>query len=130
MGEVTDVLVLDILACIDLENSFYKFCDGVRFLEERKRGRVCNMLMRCSRSFSGYGSHLNGDILIGKCRSNFFLEAGMNDPQSLKNSFGNLGRVLPVFNEKKIQEHIRGHVVSECKENEYEGIGITIFGFM
>ena len=67
---------------------------------------------------------------MGNIEVIFFLGAGMNDPQSLKNSFGNLGRVLPVFNEKKIQEQIRGHVASECKENECEGIGITIFGFM
>ena len=30
----------------------------------------------------------------------------MNDPLCLENLFGNLGRVLPVFNEKKNQEQI------------------------
>ena len=32
----------------------------------------------------------------------------MNNPQCLENSFGNLGRELSVFNEKKIQEKIGG----------------------
>ena len=49
----------------------------------------------------------------------------MNGPLFLENSFGKLGRVLPVFAEKKIQEQIRGYVVSKCKEDEYEDIDIA-----
>ena len=41
----------------------------------------------------------------------------MNNPLCLENSFGNLGRVLSVFNEEKIQEKIGvGHVISEYKK--------------
>ena len=47
----------------------------------------------------------------------------MNDALFLENSFWKLGRVLPVFMEEKIQEQIKGHVVSKCKEDEYEDIG-------
>ena len=40
----------------------------------------------------------------------FFLRDGMNDPLYLEDSFGNLARVLPVFNEEKIQQH-RGDIL-------------------
>ena len=59
----------------------------------------------------------------------FFLMDGMNDPLCLENSFRNLGRVAPVFNEEKIHWQIGGHVVSECKEEEFEGIGVINFRF-
>ena len=54
----------------------------------------------------------------------------MNDPLYLEDSFGNLAKILPVFNEEKIQEQIGGHIVSKCKEDEFEGVGITNFGFI
>ena len=54
----------------------------------------------------------------------------MNDPLYLEDSFGNLAKILPVFNEVKIQEQIGGHIVSKCKEYEFEGVGITNFGFI
>ena len=38
----------------------------------------------------------------------FFVRDGMNNALCLENSFGNLGRVLSVFNEEKIQKKIRG----------------------
>ena len=60
----------------------------------------------------------------------FFLRDGMNDPLYLKDSFGYLARVLRVFNEDKIQEQIGGYVVSKWKEDEFEGVGVTNFGFM
>ena len=88
--------------------------------ENRETG--CDMLMRCSMGFSGYGSHLNGDILIGKYRSNtiyIFCQDGMNNPLCLENSFGNLDRVFSVFNEEKILENIGGegeHFISESKK--------------
>ena len=59
----------------------------------------------------------------------FFLKCGINDPLYLEDSLGNLARILPVFNEKKIQEQIGGHVVSKCKNGEFEGVSITNFGF-
>ena len=34
----------------------------------------------------------------------------MNDPLYLEDSFGNLARVLPVFNEEKLQQH-RGDIL-------------------
>ena len=40
----------------------------------------------------------------------FFLRDGINDPLYLEDYFGNLARVLPIFNEEKIQEQIGGHV--------------------
>ena len=57
----------------------------------------------------------------------FFLRDGMNDPLSLENSFGNLGRVPPLFNEEKIQEQTREAC---CKGDEFEGIGVTNFEFL
>ena len=54
----------------------------------------------------------------------------MNDPLCLTELFGNLARVLPVFNEEKIQEQIGKHIVTKCKEDEFEGIGVTNFRFM
>ena len=42
----------------------------------------------------------------------------------------NLARILPVFNEEKIQEKMMGHVVCKCKKDEIESIGATNFGFM
>ena len=60
----------------------------------------------------------------------FFFKDGINDPLCLEDSFGNLAKVFPVFNEEKIQEQIGGHVVSNCKENEFEGISVTNFEFM
>ena len=47
----------------------------------------------------------------------------------MENLFGNLARVLPAFNEEKIQEQIGGFVVSKCKKDEFEGVGITNFEF-
>ena len=52
----------------------------------------------------------------------------MNDPLYLKDSSGNLARVLR--NEEKIQQEMGGHVVTRCKEDEFEGVGITNFGFV
>ena len=49
----------------------------------------------------------------------------MNDPLFLNNSFGKLGRVLPASTEEKIQEQIKEYVVSKCKEDEYEYIGVA-----
>ena len=54
----------------------------------------------------------------------------MNDPLYLEDLFGNLARVLPVFNEEKIQEQMGGHVVSKCKEDKFEGDNVTNFGFV
>ena len=31
--------------------------------------------------------------------------------------------------EEKIQKQMEGHVVYKCKEDEFEGIGVTNFGF-
>ena len=61
----------------------------------------------------------------------------MNDPLYLEDLFGNLARVRPVFNEEKIQEQMGGwvgwggggYVVSKCKEDEFEGVGVTNFGY-
>ena len=39
-------------------------------------------------------------------------------------------RVLSVLNEEGIQEQIGRHVVFKCKEDEFEGISVTIFGFV
>ena len=60
----------------------------------------------------------------------FFLRNGMNYSLFIQKFLENLGRVLPVFNQEKNQEKIGGHVVSECKEGEFEGIGVVDFGFM
>ena len=60
----------------------------------------------------------------------FFLRDGVNDPLHLEDSFGNLARVLPVFNEEKIQEQMGGHVVSKWKEDEFEGVTVTNLGFV
>ena len=54
----------------------------------------------------------------------------MNYSLFIQKFLENLGRVLPVFNQEKNQEKIGGHVVSECKEGEFEGIGVVDFGFM
>ena len=45
-------------------------------------------------------------------------------------SFGSLAGVLPVSNEEEIQEQMGGHVVSKCKEEEFEDISVTNFRFM
>ena len=37
----------------------------------------------------------------------------MNDPLCLKDSFGNLAKVLPVFDEEEAKEKMGGHVVSK-----------------
>ena len=34
----------------------------------------------------------------------FFLRDGVNDPLYLEDAFGNIARVLPVFDEEEIQE--------------------------
>ena len=47
----------------------------------------------------------------------FFLKDGMNNLLCLEDLFGNLARILLVFNEEKIQEQMGGHVVSICKED-------------
>ena len=52
----------------------------------------------------------------------------MNDPLYLKDSSGNLARILR--NEEKFQQEMGGHVVTRCKEDEFEGVGITNFGFV
>ena len=44
--------------------------------------------------------------------------------------FGNLARIPLVFNKEKIQEQMGGHVFSNCKEDEFEGISVTNFKFM
>ena len=54
----------------------------------------------------------------------------LNDPVCLEKSFGNLGTVSPVFNKEKSQERIGGHIVSEYKDDEFEGISIANFGYM
>ena len=54
----------------------------------------------------------------------------MNDPVCLEDSFGNLARVLPVINEENIPKQIGGHVVFKCKEDKFEGVGVTNFEFM
>ena len=33
---------------------------------------------------------------------------GMNDPMCLEDSFGNIARILQIFDEEKIQEQIKG----------------------
>ena len=43
--------------------------------------------------------------------------------------FGNLARIPLVFNKVKIQEQMGGHVFSNCKEDEFEGISVTNFRF-
>ena len=50
----------------------------------------------------------------------------MNGPLFLENSSGRLGWVLPVFTEEKIQEQIKEYVVSKCKTDEYEDVGVAI----
>ena len=60
----------------------------------------------------------------------FFLRDGVNDPLYLEDSFVNFARVLTLFNEEKIQEQMRGHIVSRCKEDKFEGVGVTNFGFI
>ena len=60
----------------------------------------------------------------------FLLRDGVNDPLYLEDSFGNLARVLTVFNEEKTQKQMGGHFVSKCKEDEFEGVGVTNFGFI
>ena len=60
----------------------------------------------------------------------FLLRDGVNDPLYLEDALGNLGRVLLVFDEEKIQELMGGHVVSKRKEDEFEGVGVTNFRFM
>ena len=60
----------------------------------------------------------------------FFLRNGVNDPLYLEDSLGNFARVLTVFNEEKIQEQMGGHVVSKCKEDEFEGVSVINFRFM
>ena len=54
----------------------------------------------------------------------------MNDPLYLEDSFGNLARFVPVFDQEKIQEKMGGHVVSKRKEDEFKGLGVTNFGFI
>ena len=63
----------------------------------------------------------------------------MNDPLYLEDSFGNLARVLMVFNlarvlmvfnEEKTQKQMGGHFLSKYKEDEFEGVGVTNFGFI
>ena len=44
---------------------------------------------------------------IENVQSVFFLRDGMNDPLYLKDSFGNLTRVLTVFKQEKIQKQMR-----------------------
>ena len=82
------------------------------------------MLMRCSRSFSEYGSHLNRDILTRKYRSNtiniYFSGIERLTLCILKNSFGNLGRVHPIFNEEKIQEKLVGMLFHNAKKINLE----------
>ena len=72
--------------------------------------------------------------MIGWHRSNtisvFFFRDGINEPLYLEDLFGNLGNVLPVFNEEKIEEEIGGHVVSKCKDDEFKDAGGANFGFM
>ena len=51
-------------------------------------------------------------------------------PLYLEDSFGNLARVLTVFKKEKIQEQMAGHVVSKCKEDGFEGFGVTNFRLM
>ena len=77
------------------------------------------MLMGCSSGFNGYRSHLNENIVIGKHRSNttdIFLRDRINNRLCLENLFGNLNRVLPVFNEEKIQEEIGEIIVQNATE--------------
>ena len=54
----------------------------------------------------------------------------MNDLLYLKDSFGNFARVLPILNEEKIQKQIGRHLVSKCKEDEFQGASVTNFRFM
>ena len=54
----------------------------------------------------------------------------MTDPLCLEDSFRNLARILPIFSDEKIQEQMGEHVVSKCKEDEFEEVGVTNFGFM
>ena len=60
----------------------------------------------------------------------FFLRDGMNNLLCLMDSFGSLAGVLLVSNEEEIQEQMGGHVVSKCKEEEFEDISVTNFRFM
>ena len=105
LGEVTDVHVLDIVVGIDLENFFYKFCDGGRFLKLMK---TWERVVICwySRGFSRYESHLYFDGNYQVTPQIFFFRDGMNNPLCLENPFWNIGRVLSVFYEDKIQEKI------------------------
>ena len=78
------------------------------------------MLIRCSRSFSKYGSHLNGDIYIREYRSNT-IDISCSGIKRLtlcilENSFGKLGRVHPIFNEEKIQEKLGGVLFQNVKK--------------
>ena len=45
----------------------------------------------------------------------FFLRDGMNDPLYLEDSFGNLARVLPIFNEEKTQEKMGDMLFANTK---------------
>ena len=57
----------------------------------------------------------------------FLLRDGVNDPLYLEDLFGNLARVLLVFNEEKIQEQMGGHVVSKSKIDQFKCISVTNF---
>lgn len=81
-------------------------------------------MIRCSRSFSKYGSHLNRDILTRKYRSNA-IDISCSGIKRLtlcilENSFGNLGRVYPIFNEEKIQVKLGGVLFQNAKEINLE----------
>ena len=48
------------------------------------------------------------NIIVDRYSRYFFLRDRNNNSKYLENSFGNFDRVLPIFNEEKIQEKIGG----------------------
>ena len=81
-------------------------------------------MIRCSRSFSKYGSHLNRDTLTRKYRSNA-IDISCSGIKRLtlcilENSFGNLGSVHPIFNEEKILEKLGGVLFQNAKKINLE----------
>ena len=81
-------------------------------------------MIRCSRSFNKYGSHLNGDILTRKYRSNT-IDISCSGTKRLtlcilENSFGNLGRVHSIFNEEKVQKKLGGVLFQNAKKINLE----------
>ena len=87
-------------------------------LNNENRETGCNMLMRCSMGFSGYGSHLNRDILIGKYRSNTIYIVIPYTHCVWRILLGILVGYFRYLMKRKFRKGRgeRGHVISECKK--------------